>query len=362
MKVLMIARETLFSTPGGDTIQIISTAKYLRKLEIAVDVVLTSDKIKYEEYDLMHFFNIIRPDDILVHILKSNLPFVVSTIYVDYSVYERLNRKGLLGLATKVFSGDKLEYLKAIARHIKNGIKINSRYYILNGHKQSVKFVAKNARILLPNSDSEYGRFEKDYRTESRYLKVSNAIDTSIFTSTVRPNENFRNHILCVGRIEGRKNQLNLINALSDTNFNLTIIGKASPNHISYFNECKRLAAQTSNIQIIEHVDHDELGAIYQAAKVHVLPSWFETTGLSSLEAGVMNCNLVITKNGDTEEYFKDYAFYCEPDDLLSIRNSVIEAYNTPVRAELRQFILDNYTWQHTASQTLAAYKEAIAN
>jgi glycosyltransferase involved in cell wall biosynthesis len=64
---------------------------------------------------------------------------------------------------------------------------------------------------------------------------------------------------------------------------------------------------------------------------VHVLASWFETTGLVSLEAAMMDCNVVVTKKGDTVEYFSDMAYYCEPDDINSIRNAIEKAYNNPV-------------------------------
>lgn len=159
MKVLMIARKTLISSPGGDTVQINSTAHYLRKLGVHVDVKLSYEQITYSDYDLIHFFNIIRPDDILPHISACNLPFFVSTIFVDYSEYEKKNRNGILNLLVKTFTGDQLEYLKTIARLVKNGDKINSLYYIKNGHKKSVQYIANRAFMLLPNSHSEFNRF-----------------------------------------------------------------------------------------------------------------------------------------------------------------------------------------------------------
>ncbi len=93
---------------------------------------------------------------------------------------------------------------------------------------------------------------------------------------------------------------------------------------------------------------------------MHVLPSWFETTGLSSLEAAAMGCNLVITRKGDTEEYFGDMAYYCEPDDISSIREAVLNAYSAPKNPKLKDHILENYTWNKTAEQTLNAYKTVL--
>ena len=355
----MIARKTLNTSPGGDTIQINSTAEYLRGLGVEVDVYTGNTPIVYLDYDIMHFFNIIRPDDILPHIESSKLPFVVSTIFVDYSEYEK-NRGGILGLLANIFNSDKIEYIKVMGRFLKNGDRINSKYYLLNGHRASIKYVARKASLLLPNSHSEYKRFVKNYNAFTPYLKIPNAIDKFTFGNDIIPNLDFKNHVLSVGRIEGRKNQLNLIKALKGTDLFLTIIGKPSPNHMAYYNECVKLIEENDNMQLIDHIDHKQLASIFKAAKVHVLPSWFETTGLTSLEAAIMDCNIVVTDKGDTEEYFKDFAFYCQPDDILSIRNEVIKAYNEPNNELFRELILKNYVWEETAVQTLKAYNSIL--
>ena len=94
VNVLFIARATLYRDKGGDTIQILNTASFLRKHSVQVTVRLTNELIDYDGYDLIHFFNIIRPADILYHVRKSAKPFVVSPIYVDYTEYDKKNTKG----------------------------------------------------------------------------------------------------------------------------------------------------------------------------------------------------------------------------------------------------------------------------
>ena len=132
MKVAFISRSTLFSSPGGDTKQLELTAHNLRKMGVEVDVYLTSEKIEYSQYDLLHFFNIIRPADIIAHTKRSGKPYVVSTIFVEYGTVRQQ-----IGLAQRVlkslFGDDGLEYIKAIARAVKNGEKIMSRDYVLKG-------------------------------------------------------------------------------------------------------------------------------------------------------------------------------------------------------------------------------------
>ena len=169
MKVAFISRATLYSTPGGDTKQVDMTANYLRELGVDVDIYLANQTIDYSKYDLLHFFNIIRPADIIGHIEQSKKPYVVSTIFLDYGEFEKRTRGGLMKWMNKIFSEDQIEYIKAVARWIKNGEKISSTKYLLWGHRKSVKWVAKHAGILLPNSENEYCRLAKKYNLEHLY-------------------------------------------------------------------------------------------------------------------------------------------------------------------------------------------------
>ena len=361
-RILMISRSTLFSSPGGDTVQIINTAKYLEKLpNIKVDIKLANEDIDYSSYDLMHIFNITRPNDFLHHVKKSNLPFVISTIYVDYSEFEKKARKGFIKILSHLFSSETLEYIKNLARIIKKQEKLLDLSYIWKGQKNSIKYLIKKSSLLLPNSQSEYSRVEKNFNQIQKYHVIPNAIDTDVFNETVNDsNEVYRDSIICVGRIEGRKNQLNLIKAVNETNFKLFIIGKKSPNQISYYEECKTEASKNKNIEFIDHIEQSELAEIMRAAKIHALISWFETTGLVSLEAAYLGCNLVITNRGDQVEYFGDNVEYCEPDDIKSIVEALEKAYIREFNYTLKEKIKNEYTWEQTALKTYEAYQEVL--
>lgn len=359
VKVLFIARATLYKDSGGDTVQVLNTADALRKSGITVEIVLTTDTIDYAKFDLLHFFNIIRPADILFHISKANKPFVVSTIYVDYSEFEKKNRKGITGLAFRLLGRDMIEYLKVIARLVVNNEKIMSHQYLFYGHRRSVRKIIAASDMLLPNSQSEYNRLSKDYAIFGSYRVIPNAIEPSLFVTDGRIKRD-DNLVICVGRIEGRKNQLNLIKALNNSRFKLILIGAASANQVKYYQACKAIAAP--NVSFINKISQVELKSYYQEAKVHVLPSWFETTGLSSLEAAVMGCNVVITEKGDTREYFEDYAYYCDPNEPKSILSAVLTASSQPYNEKLYSKIVNNFTWKQTAEKTLEAYKTIIGH
>lgn len=355
MKILFISRSTLYKDIGGDTVQINNTAKFLRDLGAEVSIKLSEESVNYEEFDLIHFFNIIRPGDILHHIKKTDKPFVVSTIFVDYSEYERTMRGGMIGLMLRIFSADTIEYLKAVGRFVLNGEKIKSFSYLLSGHRKSVKKIIRKSSMLLPNSNSEYNRLVSHYSEKKSFMVIPNAIDSSLFKVINKDVERNSRLILCVGRIEGRKNQLNLIKAVNGTEYQLIIIGSPSPNQQRYYQAC--VTEARSNISFVKNIPQEELLRYYRTAKVHVLASWFETTGLSSLEAAVMGCNIVITDKGDTKEYFEDLAFYCDPASPASIFAAIEKAMASPFREELKRKIEKNYIWEITAEKTMQAYR-----
>jgi glycosyltransferase involved in cell wall biosynthesis len=356
MKVAFISRASLYSDKGGDTVQLINTARELRNLGVVVDIYLANEKPDHSSYDLLHFFNIIRPDDILPHITGTKTPFVVSTIFVDYSEYEKKARQGRSAILFKYLSPGLIEYIKVVARFLVNGEKIKSPYFLFNGQKRSVRKIAKSASILLPNSKSEYDRLSASYSIHTKYRIIPNGIDTKLFTPLKSQALRDDRMILCVARIEGRKNQLNLIRALSNTPYRLILIGAMSTNQVNYYEQCKLAAGP--NIEFIDFLEQESLLDYYRKAKVHVLPSWFETTGLSSLEAAAMGCNIVITRKGDAFEYFREQAFYCDPESSESIFKAIDEAAKSEIPASLSSRVIDEYNWSIAAKKTKEAYLE----
>ncbi|THU33536.1 glycosyltransferase family 4 protein [Niastella caeni] len=357
MKIAFITRSTLYSVKGGDTFQIINTARQLKQLGVEVDIKLTNQPVNYQQYDLLHFFNIVRPADIVCHINRSGKPFVISPNLVNYYEYDQLHRKGMAGSLFRFLPKNSIEYVKTIARWLQGKDVLMTNSYVWKGHKQSIKKILRQAAQILPNSILEYEQLAEFGTPLPGYTLVPNGIDPALFTwNSSLPKE--PTLVLCVARIEGIKNQLNLIKALNNTKFRLVIIGNPAPNQLAYYHECRKQAA--ANISFIEQLPQETLTAWYQKAGIHILPSWFETCGLSTLEAAAMGCRVVITAKGYTREYFENEAAYCDPASPESILAAVEKAASTTGTNTLRQKILDQYTWQHAASQTAAAYKHVL--
>jgi glycosyltransferase involved in cell wall biosynthesis len=356
MKVALIARSTLYKVQGGITVQVVETAKHLQKLGIDAVICLANERIDYEQYDLLHFFDVIRPANILNHIKKSKKPFVITPILLDYSEYDKQFRKGISGFIFRMFSTDTNEYIKTILRWLLRKDRLPSKTYLWMGQKRSIQYILRKSKMVLPNSQKEYEALVKTYGIERPYTIIPNGVNEKIFHANGSAKD--AHLVLCVATIEGRKNQFNLIKALNDTHYRLLLIGDAAPNQQTYYQECRESAAK--NIEFIGQLSQEELAGYYSKAKVHVLPSWFETCGLSSLEAAAMGCNIVITDKGYTRDYFGDEAFYCDPENTDSIYVAVQNASNKAVQKKLQEQILSCYTWPKAATATLEAYKKIL--
>jgi glycosyltransferase involved in cell wall biosynthesis len=190
------------------------------------------------------------------------------------------------------------------------------------------------------------------------YTVVPNGIDDGLFRPGT-PAEKEEKLVLCVARFEGLKNQLNLIKALNNTEYSLVLAGDASPNQKKYYRHCQQIAA--GNIRFTGRLPQAELLKYYRKAKVHILPSWFETCGLASLEAAAMGCNIVITDKGFASDYFGDNAFYCDPADPQSIYEAVHSAAIQPLQTNLQTRVMKEFTWEQAAIQTLGAYRKVLS-
>ena len=332
--------------PGGHIVQMEQTCIHLRRL--GVDVVQVSEtEPALEGFDLVHSFGVDYPK--LERCRDLGIPIVSSTIYhpcyIDPDRKWKITRH-LVRVGAELF----LSALRGDYAEKCQGLTMGTRVYGL---------AYQMSNMLLPNSESEARAIVRELGVTTPSHVVPNAADPDLFHLPEEGDQTDRQTVLCAGRIEPRKQQLELIKALRGTRVPLVLAGFPHPGHTGYYRECVRLA--DSSVTIQPPVPHEEMGRLYARARVHALPSKIETTGLVSLEAALCGCNVVTTNRGYTRDYFGDMAWYCDPYDLKSIREAVLAAYHAPFRADLREHILGHYTWEHTARATLQAYEKVLA-
>ncbi len=354
MNVLFITRTSIEQLSGGDKIQLSKTREALEKLGVTVTLATCNDAIP-SGTDIVHVFN---PSQMSTTPLRAaraaGIPVIVSTIHWDMREYYR----AMFAVNRKFFSIKPPQYLRHYTVAQLKALLYNCVWNprILRKLREVFRF----ADVLLPNSQAEATLLMKDFSVpEDRIMTVVNGFDTSMASDTAAGQFKREHHhddfVLCAGRIEYRKNQLALIEALMDEPYPLVFIGR--PFDPGYTALCKALAARRGKTIFIDHMDQRRLYLAYRDARVHALVSWYETPGLASLEAGAVGTNLVVTRGGCTEEYFGPDAAYCTPDDPQSIRDAVRQAWDKPKSDALSKRIARSYTWDEAGRQTLAAYR-----
>lgn len=128
--------------------------------------------------------------------------------------------------------------------------------------------------------------------------------------------------VLNVGTIEERKNLLNIVKAVHQTNIPLVVVGKKTP----YFKKVQhyiRKNKMEQQIHFLEGVLVDELAVIYKLADIFVYPSFFEGFGIPVIEA-LFSKTVVVTSNTSClpEAGGKDSA-YVDPQNHLDLKSKI---------------------------------------
>ncbi|MDW8060977.1 MAG: glycosyltransferase family 1 protein [Thermomicrobium sp.] len=110
-------------------------------------------------------------------------------------------------------------------------------------------------------------------------------------------------------------------------------------------------------------VDEDEKVAWYRLASVYAYPSLYEGFGLSPLEAMACGVPVVAARCTSLPEVVGDAGLLVEPDEQAFARALVRVLNDAELRRTLRARGLARarlFTWQRTAEETAAVYREAI--
>ncbi|AKK74206.1 glycosyl transferase family 1 [Chryseobacterium gallinarum] len=125
--------------------------------------------------------------------------------------------------------------------------------------------------------------------------------------------------ILNVGTIEERKNLLNVVKAIKETEIPLVVVGRKT----KYYQKIERFLKKNKmekQVLFLEGVSMEELAAIYKLADIFIYPSFFEGFGIPVIEA-LFSKTVVVTSNTSClpEAGGKD-SVYIDPHNELDIR------------------------------------------
>lgn len=369
MKVLMLARSDIFSVPGGDTIQIKNTAEELRKQGAEVDVIADL-KVEIKNYDLVHIFQLDWIPETYFYVKeakKFGKPIILSPIHHAENEVKKFDDIYTFGLRRLVGLFVRKQEYRDILKNFYRSIYNHSKFIptvkgALFGYRRSQREALILSNIVLVQTNCEAKDLNNTYDVEFKWEKVVNGVSEQfLHIHDYRNKADYSDYIICVGRIEARKNQLSIIEAVKllrqeeeFKNVRLVFLGQRSEHHRSYIAKFNLALKENSWIVHPGFIPQEDIPSYYHFAKVGISASWFETTGLTSLEA--LFCGTNVVASGErAKELLGDLAFYCDPSDIGSITKSLREAYRRP-KIEIPESFRKEYTWENAARKTLDVY------
>lgn len=325
MKVLLCARSDYANSNSGDMDIIFKIYNFLKERNIEVQICGANEEVDYGKFDIVHLFDIKNIFDTYTHFkaasnYKCNI--VVSPMYFNMSRF--------------------FEYTNNCSR-------VNS----WNNCKAYRELILKKSKLIICNSNYERELIARDFGVRGKVITVHNGVKVNyedIPLYDFKSRYDIDKYVLCVGRICECKNQLTLSRVCSELKMNLILVGTAMDE--GYLKECLKYKT-THYLGFMKEYD---LYNAYTFAKAHVLASFSEVTSLSSLKAGAQGCNIVVSEEGASREYFKDMASYCNPYQYDSIKNAVKKAIMTKKNDKLKNYIRDNYKVEKMLEEIYKGY------
>jgi len=363
MKVVFCIRPDWKSSHGGDGVQLVKTMEALQQAHgIEASIATEPSDPSIADADIVHIFNI-QTAEISLAFARSakrqGKTIALSTIYWDLSHARFVDAMG-----AKVPKPG-WRSLKSIFDAVSNlsASTIGRPRYLTKQRKSIVRELLSSSSILLPNSVEEGEIVAREFGVPGVPIApVVNAIDETRFT--MPPVGQVREGVAIVGRIQPIKGQLALLEALKDRReLPITIVGAEQDQ--AYSKAVEKAANEHGNTRFQSGLSPDEVASLLQSTQVHVLPSFRESPGLSSLEALACGAKAVVAGREfcPVNTYFDGLigssVFVADPYDPISIRTAIDGALNSTAADDLSEW-KSRFTWTQTAHQTYAAYQQVL--
>lgn len=355
MNVLFYPRRRALEQRGGDLLALQETIRALEALDIRATI-STDPSLDLTPFEFVHLYSLGDPFSALefaFNALRQNKPLVTTPIYWrrDQWLDARINPQpnhpehSLDALTPEEYARVKRVF------QLEHDIFRGAHQLILNLAARVFVLSHAEGQIL----HDEFGvPFEKLAVTPNGVNPAYAHGDAERFLRTHSiPTRDF---VLCVARVEERKNSLGVIRAWRSERVPLVFVGRVPD--AAYFEMCR--AAADTHVYFCGALPPEQVADACAAARVHVMASWWEEQGMAALEAGIAGCNLVMTQNSPGREYFGSACFMCDPGDESSIHDAICTALEAPRDDALPSRIRENFTWER-AAQTLASEYRAVA-
>lgn len=364
LRILMRVRSDAFRNPGGDTVLMDRLKHALLGLGHHVD---TDPEAAADagRYDVVHLFNLTLPDALRPLALEADsrgVPFVIHGLQEDWPRFRNRALATAIVLEKYVASGQSRSRLVPaleMARQCPAAVMpICPEASLAASILCTGNVEADLVRKFLPGTRTDVVRLGAWDGMASQSPESPDGADTGA-AGDFRRAFGVDEFVLCVGRLEPRKNQLMLLAALEEEDLTIVFADGGYNYDPGYAEACRRFARRGRTL-FTGKLPATLLRSAYAGARVCCLPSWYELPGLATLEAALRGRNVVAGAWGTIQEYLAEGCAYVEPDDFAGLRAALLNAWDSPPNAAMRKRA-SAFTWAACAQGVEKVYRDAVA-
>jgi glycosyltransferase involved in cell wall biosynthesis len=173
----------------------------------------------------------------------------------------------------------------------------------------------------------------------------------------------YQPYILSIGRLEKRKNTLNIIKSYlllrkeRKIKHKLLLAGKPGYGYAEIKTEIEKNQKYKNDIVELGFVSNDKLSSLYTNAAILLYPSLYEGFGYPILEAYSYGVPVITANTSSMPEVANGGALLVNPNSTFEIAAAMSQIINKPEIANKLNFkakkVLTKYSWERCAEETL---------
>lgn len=237
----------------------------------------------------------------------------------------------------------------------------------------AMRLTAKTADIILTNSEFTRYQFAEKYGVPAESIWPTGlGFDDSVYHTGEFPAGAVERilsrydvkqpYVLYLGMIQGRKNLVSLIRAVSRLrewrpDVHLVLAGKKGWN----CDEVYAVAARHPDlVRMTGAIDAADMRALYRSAECLVMPSIYEGFGIPLVEAMACGTPVIASNTSALPEVVGEAGLYFNPLEVGEIRDCLLECLRPATRARMVETGLErckSFTWDECANKTASVIR-----
>jgi|GEM_PF-6501935 len=302
MKILFVERPDAKIKHGGDQ-NLLLYYKNLLENNFGFHCDIYTTESILEIYDYIFFFNIDRPMyyyNLIEMCIDKKISYVIYTLHHPENGIHDYLKNGTFGIRKFIsflsnYNPVKYEKYLSILKSLKS-LTFTGNYSI----REIQKKVISNAKFVFTSSKLEALEIESDicagnFVTLPHYYEKKDCFL-----------EKEKNLIVCAGRIESRKNQIEVLKiAKVNPDKKFVFVGNYNNTDKKYVTLFKKIANNIKNVEVISGLDKNEYYQYLCKADIFISLSYFEVVSLVELDAYAAGCKMIIGKHSYIREFIK---------------------------------------------------------